>query len=114
MRQTVIILIIMLWVTFAMAETTSVTLEWWPNPEPDIGGYQVYWGTQTRGYSEIVDVGNVTEYRVEGLEVDVKYYFAVTAYNTHGYHSDYSKEIFCIPILNPIKVTSPNGLRAIE
>lgn len=70
-----------------------VTLAWDPNSEPDLGGYIVYYGVRSRLYTNAINVGNVTTNTVTGLVEGVLYYFAVTAYNTHGLESDYSDEV---------------------
>jgi len=53
----------------------------------------VYYGTYGGDYDESVDVGNWTSVTIEGLEEDVTYYFAVTAYSAYGEESQYSNEV---------------------
>src|SRR4051812_23009836 len=48
----------------------------------ELAGYRVYVGTAPAAYDDSIDVANVTQYRVTGLASGVKYYFAVTAYDT--------------------------------
>jgi len=43
-------------------------------------GYKVYVGTASGQYSAVADAGNVTSFKVTGLQVGTLYYFAVTAY----------------------------------
>ena len=76
----------------------TVTLEWDPNTEPDIAGYIVYYGFETRNYQYSIDVGKKTSVTVEDLEPGVTYYFAATAYNAEGYESDFSEEIEYTPM----------------
>lgn len=71
----------------------SVTLAWDPNPEPDVSGYLVYYGTASRNYPSSTNVGNVTTATVYGLQEGRSYYFAVTAKNTSGLESDFSNEV---------------------
>lgn len=71
----------------------SVTVAWDANTEPDIAGYIVYWGNGSRSYDRSVDVGNVTQYTITGLQDLQTYYFAVRAYNTEGLQSAYSAEV---------------------
>jgi len=71
----------------------SVTLAWDPNPESDIGGYIVYYGSASRNYTNAVNAGNVTTNTVRGLVDGAPYFFAVTAYNTNGLESDFSDEV---------------------
>jgi len=77
----------------------DVTFEWDPNTEPDLDGYNFYWGYSKRDYTFSADVGNQTTYTVTGLIPGLTYYFAVTAYNTDGLESGYSDEVvYTVPI----------------
>jgi len=71
----------------------EITLAWDRNSEPDIAGYRVYYGRESRSYTNVVDVGNYTSCVIADLEDGVTYYFVATAYNTSGYESGYSNEI---------------------
>ena len=69
----------------------EVTLAWNPSTgNPD--GYKIHYGSSPGSYTQTVDVGNVTEYTIYGLQSYVIYYFAVSAYGEYG-ESNYSKEI---------------------
>jgi hypothetical protein len=77
----------------------SVTLAWDPptthgdgTPLVDLAGYKIYYGGTSRVYTFYLDVGNVTNYRMEKLSPGT-YYFAATAYDTSGNESDYSNEV---------------------
>jgi len=74
-------------------EVRSVKVTWDRNPESFVGGYKLYYGTESRNYSRSLDVGNVTEVEVT-LEVGPTYYFAVTAYHAQTRReSPYSEEV---------------------
>lgn len=45
----------------------TVTLAWDPNPEPDIVGYDVWYGTASGRYDQSVDVGNSTTATISNL-----------------------------------------------
>ena len=82
------------WLTLCgVANAATLTLAWNPNPEPDIAGYVLYWGTQSGVYTSNSNVGNVTMKQVTGLADATVYYFAVKAYNTAGLMSGYSSEV---------------------
>jgi fibronectin type 3 domain-containing protein len=70
----------------------QVTLEWDANSEPNIAGYRVYFGSSSRNYDSIFDVGNETSCTISQLEEDEPYYFAVTAYDISAAESIYSNE----------------------
>jgi len=66
--------------------TENIILEWSANSESDVAGYKVYWDTDSGyPYTNVVDVGKVTSYKITGLATQT-YYVTVTAYD-----SDYSE-----------------------
>jgi len=75
-------------------------------PLEDLAGYKVYFGTESKKYTASYDVKNVTTYNIDNLP-DGQYYFVVTAYDTSGNESRYSKEIFIKITINkmPSKYT---------
>jgi hypothetical protein len=83
----------------------TATVMWDPNPEPDIAGYKLSYGTQSGAYTTVVDVGNVTSKAVT-LTDGQRYFFAVQAYNSGGGLSAYSTEItYDVPGLPPTLTT---------
>ena len=76
----------------------GVTLAWDANPEPDIAGYILYYGTTSRGYHSSINVGNMTNATVSTLTEGQTYYLAVTAVNSAGLESEPSNEIsYAVP-----------------
>jgi hypothetical protein len=73
--------------------TGSITLQWDPNPAPDIAGYRVLYGPRSGNYSEQIDAGNTTAATVSGLADGGTYFFVVTAYNTVAMESPPSNEV---------------------
>jgi uncharacterized repeat protein (TIGR02543 family) len=71
----------------------QIKLAWDPNPEPDVAGYQIYYGTASRNYGHSIDVGNVTAYALLGLTQGVTYYIALTAYDSSNNESAFSNEV---------------------
>ncbi|MBL8027849.1 MAG: hypothetical protein JNL74_15605 [Fibrobacteres bacterium] len=81
--------------------TGGITVSWNANPEPDVSGYKIYYGT-TDGliFTNTISVGKVTSYTITGLNVNSPVY--VTAFDsladgTHdmveGHESWYSDDI---------------------
>ena len=73
----------------------SVTLAWDQSTDPNVAGYNVYYGVACHTYTNIIDVGKATNATISGLAEGTTYYFAATAYNTLGLESDYSNEAGC-------------------
>jgi hypothetical protein len=72
------------------------SLRWNSNPESNIAGYKVHYGTDKTQFSQILDVGQTNSCplgNLDGLTSDTTYYFAVQAYNTAGLHSMLSEPI---------------------
>ncbi|MFA4837269.1 MAG: carboxypeptidase regulatory-like domain-containing protein, partial [Dehalococcoidia bacterium] len=88
----------------ATSSASGINLTWNANPESDIAGYKVYYGSTTgfpyqgtgaaQGNSPI-NVGNVTGFNLTGLTGTQ--YIAITAYDTDGNESWYSGEMMVMP-----------------
>lgn len=78
--------------------TGSVTLAWDPVNQTDIlAGYKLHYGTSPGNYTTVIDVGNVTTYKVPGLQINTTYYFVCSAYGIHGEVSGNSNEVSARP-----------------
>jgi hypothetical protein len=71
----------------------DVTLAWDPNPEANLKGYKVYYGSASGSYPFMVDAGNRTSLTISGLAAGKTYYFAATAYGFAGEESEMSHEL---------------------
>jgi hypothetical protein len=86
-----------------------IDLAWDANQDPDLGGYRVYYGTSPREYTNFMDVGNVTNFRLDELREGVTYYIAVTAYDMSGNESDFSEEVSGIGLIAETSGGSEGG-----
>jgi hypothetical protein len=96
-------------VGFLVYGTSAVlaqTLAWDPNPESDVAGYRVFYGTQSGNYTNEIDVGNQTYYTPpSGFDWTRTLYFAVKAYNTSSVSSAFSAELQWVPPAPPAPAT---------
>ena len=85
----------------------AATATWNANPETDIAGYILSYGTQTGVYTTSVNVGKVTTYQVTTLTPGQIYYFVLQAYDTAGLTSvDSAEVVFTDPVTSPPSLTS--------
>lgn len=75
------------------AHAAQITLAWNANSEPSVAGYRVYYGTASRVYSAVIDVGNWTSCVISGLQEGITYFFTATAYDSEGSESSYAAEV---------------------
>lgn len=88
-----ILTVFMTIILFSIGQARELIISWDRNAEADLAGYKIYYGTSSGQYTQIIDVGQVTSYTVGGLSEGVKYFFAVTAYDTAKNESDFSQEV---------------------
>ena len=86
-----LILILIFIPSFVFAVTARVT--WNKNPESDIAGYWVYYGTSPSNYDHLVGVGTTPSIDITGLQAGKTYYFAVTARDISGNQSGFSQQV---------------------
>jgi hypothetical protein len=86
------LLLLMLWVPSAFSQT--IEINWNAGSEPDLAGYKLYYGTQSRRYKYCVEVGMRTHYTLISLPEPGDYYFSVTTVDTAGNESRFSQESF--------------------
>ena len=72
----------------------QVRIAWDANTEPDVTGYIVEWGPHTAGFTQAVDVGNVTTWTLPSAVEGVVYGFRVIAYDADGLRSDASAPVY--------------------
>jgi Fibronectin type III domain len=77
----------------APAAAGTLTLAWDANPETNIVGYRIAYGTTPGSHPTVVDVGTSLTWQIRGLQDGQKYYLVVMAYNSNGLVSDPSDEV---------------------
>ena len=71
----------------------EVIIEWYPNGEYDLAGYQVWRGRDGDNFDNLADVSeHTTRYIDTTVRNGETYYYAVTAYDTDGNESELSPE----------------------
>ena len=79
--------------------TQNVTFAWDPSTDPNVVGYNIYYGTTSHVYTSKVSVGNVTTATISGLVEGTTYYFAATTYDALTQESAFSDEIsYTVPV----------------
>ena len=83
-------------ISFALPGTVCKKVTWVANTETDLGGYYIYWSVTDGDYTNVnrVDVGNVTEYTLDGSVIPMDTHLVLTAYDTSGNESDFSLSVF--------------------
>ncbi|MFQ6105310.1 MAG: M28 family peptidase [Candidatus Glassbacteria bacterium] len=69
----------------------SVFVDWNPNPEMDVTGYNIYYGTQSGTYDSLKTVSTVGD-TLKNLEEGTTFYIALSAFDGDGYESFLSEE----------------------
>jgi len=89
----------------------SINLAWTQSVTPDVTGYYLMYGGASRTYTNLVDVGNVTNTAVNGLVAGATYYLAAVAYDAFGFSSVDSVEIvYTVPIIAPEQLSAKKTL----
>jgi len=80
-------------VAFLFMLQHAIVLTWNENREEDLAGYKIYYGTESRSYSYVIDVGLQNKYEFDNIQGGDEYFFAVTAYDKFGNESFFSNEV---------------------
>ena len=71
----------------------QVIIEWYPNGEYDLAGYQVWRGRDDTNFESLADVSeNTTRYVDTTVQNGETYFYAVSAYDIHENESELSPE----------------------
>ncbi len=79
----------------------DVQVTWDANTEPDLAGYNVWWGTEAGIYPNSQSAGTATSDIIYGLSEGTTYYIAVTAYDLADNESAKSQWASITPDLTP-------------
>lgn len=77
----------------------QLTLKWEENLDSGVVGYNIHCGTASGEHSRVIDVGNRSQFTLDGLEDGQDYFFTVTAYDEEGESVD-SVEVQYIPAIH--------------
>ncbi len=92
----------------------SAAVSWDPSTDPNVVGYNVYYGPNSLNYTNLLPAGNSTSLLVAGLVEGATYYFAATAYDFTGVESDLSNEVvYSVPGGGTNNATLPPTISAI-
>jgi hypothetical protein len=74
-------------------QAASVTLAWNRSANPDVAGYNIYYGGASGAYTNEVSAGSTTNATISGLIPETTYYFAATTYTSVGAESTFSSAV---------------------
>jgi regulation of enolase protein 1 (concanavalin A-like superfamily) len=101
-RRRLLTLVTLLLLTAAPLHAATVTALWDPNPEPEVTGYRLSYGTAPGVYTTTIDVGKVTSW-VLTVPDGPRYYFVLVAYTATAV-SPFSPEVvldLSVPLPSP-------------
>jgi hypothetical protein len=85
----------------------TVSLAWNANPEDNVAGYKVRFGTASGLYPQVIDVTSQASVILPQMFLGNTYYMTVSAYNTAGQEGPASAEFTVTPVLpQPAESTS--------
>lgn len=111
-RQTALLVGALAWMVFvpeAGMASASVTLAWNPSTDPNVAGYDIYYGGASHTYTNSIWVGAVTNATISGLTEGATYFFAAKARNASGLESSFSNEASYTVPLSTVKGQRPEG-----
>lgn len=91
-------------------DKNELTLFWSLNTEPDLMGYHIYHGLLTDTFTYTLDVGNMTQFTLVGLDNDIPHYVAVSAYDLSENESALTKAQAVVTQTAPVTCNTPISL----
>lgn len=108
------IIALVLYAVTSIALAAEINLTWDASTSPNVGGYKIYYGKTSKNYTSAADAGNVTTYKLTGLDDGVEYFFAVKSYSkgrtieSVAYSNEVStKTAGTTPIITPPIIPAP-------
>lgn len=77
----------------AIVPAPAVSLTWNPNPEANLAGYKLHFGSSSGNYTTVLDVGPVPSAPLPPMILGQTYYVALSAYDTDGRDGPLSAEL---------------------
>ena len=77
----------------AAGNGANATLAWQSSSDPQVAGFNIYYGGASKVYPNKISVGLATSLTVSNLVPGATYYFAATTYNAAGSESAFSSEV---------------------
>jgi hypothetical protein len=77
---------------WSTSASISASLTWVASSDPNVAGYNIYFGGASHQYTNVASVGAVTNAAISGLVENTTYYFAAKAVDSEGNESDFSNE----------------------
>jgi len=103
---------LILFISTTNVYSAQVTVEWNPNTEADLAGYQICSGLSSGNYDNFNAVVTQTSDTIQNLEEGQTYYIAVRAIDTSNNKSGYSAEVvYTVPILDLTAPSTPTSLQ---
>jgi len=101
------------------AVAPAVSLTWMPNPEENLAGYKLHFGSSSGNYSTVLDVGAVRIAPLPPMILGQTYYVALSAYDTNAREGPLSEELIVTasppgPVATPGFAGSSAGQGALQ
>lgn len=71
----------------------AVSMTWIPNPESNIAGYKLHFGSSSGNYTTVINVGRVASAQLPAMILGRTYYLALSAYDTANRDGPLSAEL---------------------
>ncbi len=83
---------LLLTLPLAAMASVGMMVAWLPSSGTNVTGYNIYFGTNSHAYTDMISAGNVTSASIDNLQPGTTYFFGVKAHDDNGNESDFSPE----------------------